>query len=802
MHAVAESRIFAGFIKLAALGLAIGLAPAAGCSQSGSTTSPGSAGAPAKTLGDAKQVIERMAAAYRDAESYADAGQFRLQFERGDERVDESIDFSVTFARPNQIRIHAYQAIVVCDGRHFRATVADLPGQVLERPAPDELTVENLFNDPGLYAALGGQIAGAPFQLGLLLDKSSPEFILKNAEQPKLLAAKKIEDQPCYGVELDRNDGKLVLWIDQNTFALRRLEFPTGDFGEKLAAGGGPKVVGLALTADFKGATFNRKLPETAFDFEVPLDAKLVERFNLLPPPHESLGKQVKDFAFESLDKKSIDRESLAGKIVVIDFWATWCDPCIKSLPNLQLVYDRFKDNDKIAILAVSTDEPTTPDDELTAKFEAAKATIPIYRDLDRYNASVFQVRYLPTTIILGADGKVQDFEIGFKEKLATELPAKLQKLLDGKNLYEETIAAYEAGGKLPPAIAPVEAAKIAKPSEPERLKLKKLWKFSELERAGNLLVVPATEGDDQMFVLDNWKSVVELAAGGSALARHALELPEQPEALVSYLRTAVDKDGERYFAGSAVGVQQVHVFDRQWKTLLSYPSTRTPGGVADLQLGDLDGDGQPELNIGYWGDLGVESVSLAGKQLWSASAVGNILRMALGGADDQGRRGLLVSSMNGAITPIDSTGTAEKPIVLDGRFVRLVYAADLNGDGQVEICAIAQSKQGDGELGHDVAVGLSPSGEELWTYDLPGGVHRDAALEIAAWGKLLDGDESQWLLAGADGSIHIVSAKGEAIDRFNYGAPLSGLAAAQLDGRRVLLISSEQSVEALQVEP
>lgn len=801
MSVSSPSRISAPTTFFTAAILLAGLALAGGCSES---SSPGSsAGGAAQPLGNANEVLKKMAAAYREAKSYEDAGQFSLRGQVGDQEIDESADFSVTLVRPNQVRIHAYDAIVVCDGDRFRATIAGLPSQVLDRAAPKELDNLTLFSDPALRQALGARIAGAPFQLGLLLDEDPLDFILKNAQPPRLLEPKQIDKHACYGVELKRQDGKLVLWIDQQSFILRRLEYPIDPIRELLENRDQAKVSGLSLLANFKGAQFDRKIPDTAFEFEMPLNVKLVERFNLVPPPHELLGTAVKDFAFESLDKKVVDRDGLAGKIVVIDFWATWCHWCFKGLPNLQTVYQDFKDNDKVAFLAVSTDTPETTNAELAGKFEEAGLKLPIYRDLDRYNTSVFQVAGLPTTIILGADGKLQDYEVGFKETLAADLPVKLKKLLAGKNLYEEKFAAYEAGGKLQPTGPVVTAAEIAEHSEPKQLKLTKLWKYDALERAGNVLVAPAKDGDDQMFVLDNWKAVVELAADGSVKARHELELPKEPEGIVSFLRTAVDADGKRYFAGSAASLSQAHLFDDGWKTLLNFPSADAKRAVADVQLADLDGDGRPELVLGYgWGEAGVESVSVAGERLWMNDSVKDVLRLAVSGPDEQGRRGLLATSLQGAITPIDSAGQSGKPIVLDGRFVRLVFSADLDGDGQTEICAITQNKLADGQLGPDVAMGLGPNGEELWTYDLPAGVPRDGAIEMVAWGKLLPGEAGQWLVAGADGSIHILSAKGEPIDRFNYGAPLSGVGAAQVDGRPVLLISSQQSLEAFEIEP
>ena len=74
------------------------------------------------------------------------AGNSRLAYRKqGADVTTQTADESVTFVRPNKVRMHCYQAIVVCDGKQLRATVADLPGQVLECRAPAELKREDLF---------------------------------------------------------------------------------------------------------------------------------------------------------------------------------------------------------------------------------------------------------------------------------------------------------------------------------------------------------------------------------------------------------------------------------------------------------------------------------------------------------------------------------------------------------------------------------------------------------------------------------------------------------------------------------
>jgi hypothetical protein len=96
-------------------------------------------------------------------------------------------------------------------------------------------------------------------------------------------------------------------------------------------------------------------------------------------------------------------------------------------------------------------------------------------------------------------------------------------------------------------------------------------------------------------------------------------------------------------------------------------------------------------------------------------------------------------------------------------------------------------------------AVGFDGAGHELWHYALPAGAHRKP-IEAIAYGPALPGRPDCWLLAGPDGTVHVVSPEGDAIDRFALGRELTGLAAAKVDGAPTILVSTPDAVEAWQV--
>ncbi len=774
-----------------------------GCSESSSTQTP-------EAPRTARAVLEKMAATYKSASTYADSGDVQLTFKRGDEQVDEKADFSVTFERPDKLRMHCYQGVVVVDRKQLRAYIDDLPNQVLWADVPAKLTLDHLHADEILRSVLTEGIAGSAPQLDLLLGDDPIGSVLTGAKEPRLGGEMETEGRDCYRVEVPRDDGTLVLAIDKQSFVLRQIEYPVEQLRKQLASEG--DVANLALVARFRGARINDKIDPVAFQFESTLGAKLVERFDTRPlipkpqAPSSLLGTPVGEFSFAALDGGGATRETLAGKVVVIECWGSACGQCVKTFPNLERVYQKYRDNDRVAFLAVHValaGETNLSDSDLRETFQRAGVTIPILRDPEQHTRNTFTVNEIPNLFVLGPDGTVEHNEVGFNPNLAEELPLKIDRLLAGESIhadlrrdYENRKAEYDRVMAAPEPTAAdstaVPRAQIAQRSEPATLKLTRLWTCNELKQPGNILVVSGAESGERWFVNDGWRRVVELSPDGKIAAQHDLPLPEP--AVISFLRTTVDSSGRRFFAGTASAQKQLFVFDEQWHHVLAYPKGEE-AEIADLRWGDLDGDGTAELLVGFWGVLGAQCVSHSGERIWSNRSIENVVSIAVGGADVSGKRKLLCANQRGTLVAVDHEGKHGADISVGGRFVRLVVAEDLDTDGQPELSAI-----GAVAAGRDTLVGIDADGTERWSYELPEGLH-EQPIEMITSGRLLHGSVAQWLVAAADGSIHVINADGTLVDRWNHGSALTGLAVGHVDGAPVVLISSVSCIDAWEVD-
>ncbi len=396
-------------------------------------------------------------------------------------------------------------------------------------------------------------------------------------------------------------------------------------------------------------------------------------------------------------------------------------------------------------------------------------------------------------------------------EKLPDELPELLDKVVAGKDVYQPLLKQYdeqldrlrEYAEKLDKmADEPVvreqqmPETKPAPRSDPATMKLTQLWNSTDLRSPGNIVVIAGKDGKPHLAVVENWRSVAEVGLDGKLIALHKLDIDEKEA--VGNLRTAVGADGRRYTVAWMISQQRCHVLDDNWNVVASYPENALENphsGMADVELGDLDGDGKLKIYIGYWGVVGVQAASLEGKRLWSNRSLAHVLGMAIGAADDKGRRNLYCTNSNGSVVVLDDQGQRQGDITIPKRMLHWIVTADLRNDKKPLWCGLAVQK-----IGEEVAVGFSLDGRELWHYALPPGA-QTKPIEPIIVGRLSRDGPGQWILPGPDGSIHVLAADGTLVDKFNTGVALQGLATVEIDGQPVLITASEKALTAWKVE-
>ena len=120
-------------------------------------------------------------------------------------------------------------------------------------------------------------------------------------------------------------------------------------------------------------------------------------------------------FNLKDLQGNDISLDGLKGKVVIVDFWATWCGPCIASMPAMKTVQEKFKDRDDVAFVFVDTWQ-TEEDKKQNAADFMKKNNYPFHVLLDNDNKVVadFKVNGIPTKFIIDKTGNIRFKSVGF----------------------------------------------------------------------------------------------------------------------------------------------------------------------------------------------------------------------------------------------------------------------------------------------------------------------------------------------------------------------------------------------------
>ena len=138
------------------------------------------------------------------------------------------------------------------------------------------------------------------------------------------------------------------------------------------------------------------------------------------------LGSEAPGFRLPSIAGGEVDLRSQRGKIVVLNFWATWCPPCVAEMPSLERLH-RTLSPEGLSVIAVSTDE----DEADLRRFVSEHAlTLPVLKDPGGRVAGEYRTTGYPETFVLDRAGRLLEHVVGPAEWDSSERVAALRRLL------------------------------------------------------------------------------------------------------------------------------------------------------------------------------------------------------------------------------------------------------------------------------------------------------------------------------------------------------------------------------------
>ncbi|MEF8788040.1 MAG: redoxin domain-containing protein [Planctomycetota bacterium] len=402
------------------------------------------------TEAEAKNIPAEVRAILRDVSDYysgLDSMKMEASLElsitaSGVDRTMEQ-DMTLSARKPNRLLLDIERGnlggTAIIDGEFLYAFFPD-EAAYLTREAPEDFS--GLAEIPALVLLYSR--SGAPPILLNLLHPDPYAALTNGVTEGSYRGAETVRGQSCHHLQLNHEQFDWDLWIRKGdtpvvekvktnmTRAVRQVSQKKAP--ANLDARSTVKLSSWAADPDLADETFQFSAPEGATEYGS-LIALL--RSTMEGRERESMrlrGEEAPDFTAPVLDGDEVTLSDHEGSdVVVLDFWATWCPPCVQAMPKLNALAEKYSDKD-VAVYAVNVGEPAGRVRQFMSRHELS---LTVVLDSKGQVSRSYNARSLPQTVVIGKDGTVQAAHLGFMPNMESTLSDQIDKLLAGESLVE-----------------------------------------------------------------------------------------------------------------------------------------------------------------------------------------------------------------------------------------------------------------------------------------------------------------------------------------------------------------------------
>jgi len=141
--------------------------------------------------------------------------------------------------------------------------------------------------------------------------------------------------------------------------------------------------------------------------------------------PAPQTGKQAPDFQLPNLEGQAVSLADFRGKPVLLNFWATWCGPCVFEMPIMQAIFEESADTG-LVVLAVNIGESPSAAENF---MQSGNLSFPVLLDTNQDVALKYNIRGIPTTFFIDKDGIIQEIKVGAFRSIL-EMKRSLNKII------------------------------------------------------------------------------------------------------------------------------------------------------------------------------------------------------------------------------------------------------------------------------------------------------------------------------------------------------------------------------------
>jgi peroxiredoxin len=357
----------------------------------------------------------------------------------------------ISIERPNKVAIRTKGNLpgidVISDGKTLSISIQALK-KYTQSPAPASLS--DVGDDPMTRGILAGALQGT--LLFELIADDPYKMIMEGVKSATYAGADDLDGGKAHHLKCTQDQFDWEVWVAaEGDPLLRKVVMDMTKSIANTPAATQLKGQKVEVIQTFKGWKVNAAADEKTFAFQPPAGSQKVDSFfeavggGDREAPSPLVGKPAPELGLKLLDGGELRLKDHRDKdIVMLDFWATWCGPCVQELPLLTEVAGSYKDKG-VAFFGIN--ERETP--EQIKKFQADKnLKFTVALDTDGAAGTAYGADAIPMLVLVDRKGIVQSVHIGYNPSIKKTLAKELDALLAGKELAKE--AAGQAKAAVP----------------------------------------------------------------------------------------------------------------------------------------------------------------------------------------------------------------------------------------------------------------------------------------------------------------------------------------------------------------
>ena len=366
----------------------------------------------------AEEILEKCREQYAGAENLYEKSTITIKTKMAGKVEEQESELEVYFRKPDSIHSSKDGNVLICNADDLHLYMSSI-GQAKRMDPPHSL--QSVYENYLAKFHLGREL-NAVDSINWFLGSDVEDGPRTATVARKLTHSRGIQ---CYVLNLALASGaQQTLWIGKRDSLIYRNEVAVSDedmqrhfkkktedrsLDEQQAQMLLERLAGLNIhtTETVVGTAINAEMPDDWFTFKKSKGVVEVQEFHF-----DLVGEQERPFTLKSTDGKRVSLQEFRGKVVLLDFWASWCEPCIKELPIIEKIYQSLAGKG-LVVLGINLEDAETA--RIAAKQHGL--TFPVLVDEEGDARESYQVKGIPRLILIDRTGKITGDFTGLSSK-------------------------------------------------------------------------------------------------------------------------------------------------------------------------------------------------------------------------------------------------------------------------------------------------------------------------------------------------------------------------------------------------